>query len=337
MGSSGRIAAAFAAGIMTFCGPLSARTQAPALPTPAFHHLHLNSVNPAAAADFYAARFPSTSRTTFAGEPALHSPTDVLLLFTRVDAPPPTQPQSAFWHFGWHVTDVQASVEAFRRDAVTLLPLYRERGGATVFTSGDSWPSAGGGVGLTAAGIAEAKANGVQPTYGAGFAYLRGPDDAIVEYQGNMPAERFNHVHMYMEQPFCALLWYQRHLGVPVRGGAGPARTEADCRVERGAEATWPALDSNGTYRTPSMNSITFGDVSLFAYMNQETGVPLASTRGQLMDHIGLRVDDLDAWIARLRADSVVFLGEPYMVGEYRAIMIEGPSREAIELIEITR
>jgi hypothetical protein len=46
-------------------------------------------------------------------------------------------------------------------------------------------------------------------------------------------------------------------------------------------------------------------------------------------------VANLDAWIAKLRAESVVILEPPYKVGEYRAVMIEGPSHEAIELIEI--
>jgi catechol 2,3-dioxygenase-like lactoylglutathione lyase family enzyme len=309
--------------------------EAQPLPAPEFHHLHLNSVNPDAAIDFYLRQFPSTARSTFAGQPALWSPTDVLILFDRVDTPPPTQPQSAFWHFGWHVSDVQRSVDFFRGNGVTLLPLYVERNGSTVFTSGDTWPGSGG-VGLTAAGIAEAKASGVQPTNGAGFAYLRGPDDAVVEYQGNRPQERFNHIHFYMEQPFCALLWYQRHLNVAPSGGAGGARTEADCRVDRGPDPSWPALESEGTHRSPSMNSVAFSDVALYAYMNQ-TDVPLASTRGQLMDHFGLRVDDLDAWISKLRAEGVVFLEEPYLVGEHRAAMIEGPSREAIELIEVRR
>jgi catechol 2,3-dioxygenase-like lactoylglutathione lyase family enzyme len=311
---------------------LPAAAPAQSLPTPEFHHLHLNSANPEAAIDFYIEQLPFTSRSSFAGEPALWSPTDVLILFRRAETPPPTQPQSAFWHFGWHVADVHQSAEGFRRNGVTLLPLYTERNGPTVFSSGDTWPGSGG-VGLTAAEIAEAKANGVQPTNGAGFAYLRGPDDAIVEYQGNRSQERFNHVHLFMEQPFCALLWYERHLNVPSRGSGEP-RTEADCRVARGSDPSWPALDAEGTFRTPSMNSIAFGDVGLFAYMNQ-TDSPLASTRGQLMDHFALRVEDLDAWIAKLRSEGVTFLETPYTVGDHRAVMIEGPSREAIELIEV--
>ena len=55
------------------------------------------------------------------------------------------------------------------------------------------------------------------------------------------------------------------------------------------------------------------------------------------MDHIALGVADLDAWIAKLRAENVTFLEQPYAVGGHRAVMIEGPSREAIELLEITK
>ncbi len=74
--------------------------------------------------------------------------------------------------------------------------------------------------------------------------------------------------------------------------------------------------------------------MSLFWYMNQ-SGAPAVSTRGHLMDHIALSVADLDAWIAKLRAEKVTFLEQPYTIGGLRAVMIEGPSKEAIELIEV--
>jgi catechol 2,3-dioxygenase-like lactoylglutathione lyase family enzyme len=314
------------------------------LPTPGFHHLHLNSVNPEAAIDFYTNYFPSTSQTTFAGQPALKSPNNVLVLFTKVNKPPATQPPTALWHFGWHVTDVHKSQELFAKMGAQFLPLYTgDDGNPTVFASSDTYPGSGGVLGLTKAGIAAAKAKSVKPAGGAGFAYLRGPDDAIIEYQGNMPAERFNHLHMFEDQPYCAQLWYQTHLnqpaGPPRGAAAAPApasvpRTEANCKVERGADKTLPALDADGMYRTPGITSTIFGDVSLYWYMNQ-TDVPAVSTRGHLMDHFALSVADLDAWIAKLRAEKVTFLGQPYIVGGLRAIMIEGPSKEAIELIEI--
>jgi hypothetical protein len=79
---------------------------------------------------------------------------------------------------------------------------------------------------------------------------------------------------------------------------------------------------------------VQFGDVAFLSYMRQGDQ-PLAGTRGHLYDHIGLGVWDLDDWIARLRGEGVRFLEEPYRLGDTRAVMIEGPSREALELVEI--
>jgi hypothetical protein len=266
----------------------------------------------------------------------LRSPNNVWVLFNKVATPPATQPPTAFWHFGWHVTDVRATLDRFLKSNIPLLPLYTGEGARTVFVSSDTYPGSGGVLGLTAAGVAEAKAKGITPAGGAGFAYLRGPDDALVEYQGNMPAERFNHVHMYQEQPFCAQLWYQAHLNIamPAPRTGTAARTEANCRVERGVDKTLPALDWDGMYRTPSVTSTTFGDVSLFWYMNQ-SGTPAGPTRGHLMDHYAISVADLDAWLAKFKAENVTILEPPYRLGDTRAILIEGPSREAIELVEI--
>lgn len=305
------------------------------LPAPGFHHLHLNSVDPDAAIDFYTRQFPSTSKGSWGGFPALRSPNDVWVLFTPVALPPASEPQSAIWHFGWHVTDSRRSLEIYRsRRDVRLLPLYTSDEGQSVLISSDTWPGRNGVLGLTRSQIAEARESGLRAAGGAGFAYMRGPDDALVEYAGDYPAERFNHVHLYQEDPFCALLWYQKHLNAPLRQGfPGTSRTEADCKVERGTDRTWPALDRAGMFRTPRAG-VQFGDVVLTWYPNQGER-PLASSRGQLQDHIGLSVGDLDAWVDKLRREGVIFLEEPYRLGDTRAVMIEGPSREALELVEV--
>ncbi len=304
------------------------------LPPPGFHHLHLNSVDPAAAAGFYAREFPGTSMTQWGGFQALKSPNNVLILFSKVAAPPVADPQAtAYWHFGWHVTDERKSYALYKsRPEVKLLPLYSSDEGGYVFISSDTWPGTGGILGLTKAQIADAKTNGVKPLGGAGFAYMQGPDGALIEYQGNMPAERFNHVHMYQEQPFCAQIWYARHLNARLPQGA-VLKSEADCAVSRGAERSWPALEQKGMFRTPTAG-VLFGDVSLNWYMRQ-TETPLASTRGRLMDHVGLSVGNLDAWVAKLRREGVVFLEQPHRLGDTRGLMIEGPSHEAIELVEV--
>ncbi len=78
-----------------------------------------------------------------------------------------------------------------------------------------------------------------------------------------------------------------------------------------------------------------FGDVALSWHVQQDDA-PLVGSVGQLYDHIALSVTNLDAWIAKLRAEGVKFLKPaPYTVGGLRAVMIEGPSLEALELIEI--
>jgi catechol 2,3-dioxygenase-like lactoylglutathione lyase family enzyme len=306
------------------------------LTTPGFHHLHLNSVDPAAAIDFYVRHFPASKATSWGGLPALACPNDVLVIFTRVAAPPPTSPQTALWHFGWHVTDSRASLETYkaRRD-VPLLPLYTTDDGGSVLVSSDTWPGTGGVPGRTKAQIAEAKATGMQPTRSGGFGYMRGPDDALVEYAGNHPAERFNHVHMFQDDPFCAQLWYQKHLNAPVFAGRTSAApvTEATCRVPRTPDRSWPALERDGMFRAPSA-AVVFGDVALPWYVRQDDR-PLAPTRGHLYDHVALSVTDLDAWVARLRGEGVTFLEKPYQLGDTRAVMIEGPSREALELVEV--
>jgi len=300
------------------------------LPAPHFHHLHLNSTNPDKAIDFYTREFPSTVKSVVAGLPALKSG-GVYLLFNRVKAPPLMGPQSAIWHFGWQVTDVRKNLETYRRSGeVNLLPMYTspEQHRPDAFISSDTWPGVGGVLGLTREQITEAKAKGIQPQGGPGFAYLQGPDGAIVEYQGNFPAERFNHVHMYQEDPYCAGLWYRKHLGA---AGDVP-RGESDCKAERSA-FSWPALVSEGTRRAPRVN-INFDDIVLAWYPRQGDR-SLVPSRGQVTDHVGLSVKDLDAWITKLRREGVKFLGRPYRLGEWRAVMIEGPSKEALELIEI--
>jgi catechol 2,3-dioxygenase-like lactoylglutathione lyase family enzyme len=297
-------------------GPAASQT----LAAPGFHHLHLNSTNPDAAIAFYLKQFPSTSKTSWGGVPALASPNNVLVLFNRVTTAPTADPEAAaFWHFGWHVTDVRKNLATYQdRPEVTLAPLYTGDTNNSVFVSSDTWPGTGGILGLTAAQIADAKARGVQPLRGAGFAYLRGPDNALIEYQGN--------------DPFCAQAWYRAHLNAALPPNAQP-RSEADCKVARGPDKSWPALNREGMYRTPTAGVI-FGDVSMNWYMRQRE-VPLMPTRGRLMDHIALSVANLDAWVAKLRSENVRFLEQEHRLGDTRAVMIEGPSREAIELVEV--
>jgi len=305
------------------------------LATPGFHHLHLNSTDPDAAIDWYTRQFPSTRRTEWHGYKALQSPNNVLILFDHADTPPVSEPQSAIWHFGWHVTDARAALAEYqRRPDVELLPLYTTDEGGSVLISSDTWPGTGGVPGRTRAQIEQARRDGIKPAGGGGFVYMRGPDNALVEFAGNHPAERFNHVHLYQEDPLCALLWYQKHLNAPVRAGVSAgAVTEANCKVPRGTDPSWPALNREGMIRSPRAG-VEFGDVVLTWYPNPGDR-PLVRSRGQLQDHIALSVANLDAWTEKLDREGVWMLGRPYQLGDTRAAMILGPSEEVLELVEV--
>lgn len=305
------------------------------LARPGFHHLHLNSVDPARAIAFYTQQFATTRAATWAGLPAVQTG-NVLLIFNKIATPPPHQPQSAFWHFGWHVVDSHGLYEKYRHvSGLQLLPLYRSEGGEVVWVNTDSWPGM-----LTRSQIAEAKTKGIKPNPVGGWAYLRGPDDVIVEYHGDFPRERFNHVHMWQEHPFCAERWYQTHLlaaespSWPMRGGVARPQQNSPCEVPDG-EPTWPSLERRGTIRVPP-GGVSFDDVEINWYPNQ-SDTPLASSLGQAIDHVALSVSNLDAWVVALRAQGVKIVREPYALGDTRALQIEGPSREVIELVEKTQ
>lgn len=317
---------------------VSVDAQTQSLPPPKFHHLHLNSVDPDAAIAFYIKEFPSTSKTTWEGMPALASPDNVLIVFNKVTRPPQADPNiTAYWHFGWNVGDSLKRYQVFRAHGV-LAPFYTDDQGDFVGISSDTYPNPPGVAGRTRAQMAEAIAQNLQPTHRAGNGYLLGPDGAFIEYT-NSQAERFDHVHMWEENPVCAQLWYQTHLeGTPRRTGragddAAPAPTEATCKQPRGVEPSWPSLNKEGTYRFPTAG-VSFSGVAMNSYPNQGRR-PLETTRGHLMDHVGLSVTDLDAWVAKLKGEGVTFLEQPHKLGETRAAMIEGPSREAIELVEV--
>jgi len=304
--------------------------------TPGFHHLHLNSTDPEAAIDFYTKHFQSTSRTTWGGQPALISG-GVLILFNKVETPPALAPQTALWHFGWGVTDERATLARFLALQSTFVPQWTGDGDNFVSVSSDTWPPADGSIGRTRAQIEDAKTAGIKPKGGGGFAYMNGPDGAIIEVSGNVPVERFTHVHMLEDDPLCAQLWYEKHLNAKRRARNLEAPvTEAACKVPRG-DRVWPSMDKRGIYNGAG-GGVVFSDAAsneVGLYIRPDDDAPLVSSLGHLSDHVALSVADLDAWFAKLKREGVTILMPPYKLGDTRAFMFEGPSKEALELVEV--
>src|SRR5579883_2919295 len=79
----------------------------PAAPEAHFHHLHLNATDPAAAIDFYTAKFDCEKAKFMDVQNAVWAQKS-WLLFHKVDKAPPWEFTSTIWHFGWGAEDMKA-------------------------------------------------------------------------------------------------------------------------------------------------------------------------------------------------------------------------------------
>ena len=214
--------------------PVQAQGQAPAA-APAveplkFHHVHLNSVDPEAAAAYYPRPFAKTAtRTTFNGGPAVKTG-HIYILFNKVATAPTnelTGPQTSVWHFGWNTPNSREYNANFRKMGLTIAQMWNgsDADARLVDLSGDV-PTAPGGGFPTQEQVLELRAKGVTvdpAKVPGGFGYLRGPDGVMIENAQSGNEERFNHVHMYHEHPACAMQWYATHLGAQMPGEIGRA------------------------------------------------------------------------------------------------------------------
>ena len=116
------VAALFAAIAVMLGGGTAMQAQAPAA-APAFeplkfHHVHLNSVDPAAAAAYYPKPFAKTAtQTKFNGLDAVKTG-NIYILFTKVATPPKnelTGPQTSVWHFGWNTPNSRETTRTSAR------------------------------------------------------------------------------------------------------------------------------------------------------------------------------------------------------------------------------
>jgi len=144
-----------------------------------FHHIHLNSTDPAKAIEFYTSTFDLTKKTTVAGFDGIQSE-NIYLLFNKVMAAPAIAPACAIWHFGWGSTAMESDYKKHLENGVSF---------ATPMTRLGS---------------------------GLLFAYMKAPDGALVEINTSN-TRAFIHAHLYSAAPLCAADWYVKHLGATSR------------------------------------------------------------------------------------------------------------------------
>ena len=270
------------------------------------------------------------------------------LIFNQVDAPAPgtwdvdahrSIPQSAFWHIGINTdtTELEARLD---EAGVTTVPEYMTADDPTeIWRSNESpWPGI-----LKAAQQADTEQRPVRP---GGFGYLIGPDGELIEASGSpRTPDTNNHIHFYYEQPWCAVNWYIEHLGMTPVSRRNPDTGEQialpipdPCDVELGAPS-WPSLEQHGTLRDPRA-TVQFANGRWSAYPRQcrfgrcGEDQPLVPSRGQVLDHVGYTIENLDGHVERLRREGVTVLEEIAPWGDTRGAFIEDLDGLAVHLIE---
>ena len=177
-GRGNSLSRSLAGGVFAFL--LCATAHAQQSPQAHFHHVHLNSTDPAAAIDFYSTKFKAR-KEKFAGLVDAVWTGDSWLLFTKV-ASPPSELISGIWHIGWGAEDMQ-STYAKQVDSGTTF--------ATPITD-----------------ISE-MVGGNRPFF---YAYVEGPDHALIELNTARHHD-FGHVHLFSADPPAAGEWYAKHFG----------------------------------------------------------------------------------------------------------------------------
>lgn len=365
MGSASLAAAVIALGASYAIvqGQAQGGAGASAIPAPAFHHIHINSVDPERSLNWYAQYWPEGRKTTFAGFPAFSDEKGFYLLYTKVAKQAPggfdrraqrSVPQSAFWTFG--STFAGPDTKAFR-DRVSkldpkqfeLVTLYGGPEGKQTGTHALALPV--GDQLLTSSELKQRVKQGTPAaTSGLDFAYVVDPDGMLVEVTAGKTEGFRAHTHFWGERPLCTANWHVEHLGASFPENRNTFSSKFTfqngkwdpCDVPAG-EITFPTYMQQGQLRIPAGNA-RVADANWLWYPRQcrngrcgaGNDQALAPSRGQVVDHIGLSYPSLDPVIAHLKTRNVRIEG-PYKFGDTRAILIADIDGLGFELIEMKR
>jgi catechol 2,3-dioxygenase-like lactoylglutathione lyase family enzyme len=269
-----------------------------------FHHVHLNTTDPAAAVNFYGTKFESEKRKFLGVADAVWSH-NVWLLFTKVGAAPKPEVTSALWHMGWGGgPDMK---ETYRKQVESGTTFQ------TPLTDISDQCDGKGGNGRFL------------------FSYVDAPEHALVELNTTAAGVTyFDHVHLLSNDPIAAAEWYVKEFGLRRRGTDAPSH---EVRYRCGRQ-TAPSVGL-------LIDDVSF---VIYPVGNAQAAFPeawkgrdsLESSQGHAIDHIGFSVDNLDQTLERLKKDGVKVTEEPRSLfnGQLKYAFIEGPDHLRIEVVE---
>ena len=275
----------------------------PEVPKVHFHHVHLNVTDPAAAADFYTAKF-DCEKAKFDGKQEAVWTQKSWLLFNKVRQAPGLDFTSTIWHMGWGAEDMKATYAK----QVAM--------GTKFFEPINDISDIGGNV-------------GAKDTFY--YSYVQSPDNALIELN-TARHHNFGHLHLFSADPVSAAEWYGKHFGIRL----SPNLKNPNARKPRLYREI--QIGPSASFNIDNVNVIIFPvEYPKKAYANQwKDRTNFTSTKGKAIDHVALSVDDLPALLKELKADGVKILQEikPIKGTKTRSAFIEGPDNILLELVE---
>ena len=262
--------------LLTISLILSVCSSAVAEPSAHFHHLHLNTTDPAAAIKFYTSKFDCEQRR-FRDQNAVWTQQS-WLLFNKVKTAPPWQLTSAIWHFGWGAEDMKAAYQK------------QIESGTKFFTPLTDISDILGGT----------------STGRFYYAYVETPDHGLVELN-TANHHRFGHLHLFSEDPVAAGEWYAKHFGITLRSSTREPRFYRDHQIAPSASFT---MDNVNVIIYP----IQYSRKAYAAHWNSGQ-TKMSPTKGRVVDHIAFSVDDVSATLSRLRAEGVKIVEHGFIEG----------------------
>ncbi len=262
-----------------------------------FHHLQLNTTDPQRALEFYTSRF-DCERAKYNGQDAVWAQKS-WILFNKVKQAPPWEFTSTIWHFGWGAENMPVEYERQQKlntKFFTPLTDISDIGGNPNARPGSFY-----------------------------YAYVESPDHALIELN-TAGHHRFGHLHLFSADPIAAGQWYINQFGAK-----GRVATSREPRMYRGIQ-----IGPSASVNLDNVNIIIFPvEYTKQAYAEQWKGkTTFDSTKGRVVDHIGISVDNLAAYLEKLRAAGVKIVEGVKTKGGVKAAFIEGPDRMLIQLVE---
>jgi catechol 2,3-dioxygenase-like lactoylglutathione lyase family enzyme len=260
-----------------------------------FHHVHINTTDPAKAIEFYTTHF-DCEKARFAGALDAVWAQKSWLLFNKVAEAPPWELVSAIWHIGWGAEDMKATYQK-QLDMGTkfFTPL-------TDISKLANFP-------------------------GFFYAYVQGPDHELVELN-TAQHHHFGHLHLFSADPIAAGEWYMKYFGATRRGNRPISREPRFYEKFQVGPSMSLTMDNVNIIIFPVEHAPQ-------SYPDQwKDRKELVSTKGRVIDHVGFSFDNVAEALERMRKDGVKVTDDIRTFHGIKYAFIEGPDKIRIEVVE---